>query len=63
MDTRQLLIDYKETKEKYVTLAEKYVVMLEYQQDERARELSNEIILVSNDLNAIAKNFIEQFIV
>jgi hypothetical protein len=62
MDARQLLIDYKKTKEKYVDLAEKYVLMLEYQQDERARELSNDIILVSNDLNDIAKKFTEQFI-
>jgi hypothetical protein len=62
MDARQLLIDYKKTKEKYVDLAEKYVLMLEYQQDERARELSKDIILVSNDLNDIAKKFTEQFI-
>jgi hypothetical protein len=62
MDARQLLIDYKKTKEKYVDLAEKYVLMLEYQQDERARELSNDIVLVSNDLNDIAKKFTEQFI-
>jgi hypothetical protein len=62
MDARQLLIDYKKTKEKYVDLAEKYVHMLEYQQDERARELSKDIILVSNDLNDIAKKFTEQFI-
>lgn len=62
MDVKQLLIDYKNYKEKLSQLGEKYVVMIEYEQKERAKELEREINILSQKMNYIAERFIEQFI-
>lgn len=62
MDVKQLLIDYKNCKEKLSQLGKKYVVMIEYEQKERAKELEREINILSQKMNYIAENFIEQFI-
>jgi hypothetical protein len=62
MNVKQLLIDYKNYKEKLSQLGEKYVVMIEYEQKERAKELEREINILSQKMNYIAERFIEQFI-
>lgn len=62
MDVKQLLIDYRNYKEKLSQLGEKYVVMIEYEQKERAKELEREINILSQKMNYIAERFIEQFI-
>lgn len=62
-NAKQLLIDYKDRQEKAQNLAEKYIVLLEYEQKERAKELEHEISIVSHEMQYIAKEFIEQFII